>query len=144
MAEEKQAYEEFVNSHKPITFTENDWLLLFKVYDYALKRLKTTAKELPKFRNIYYNNGVPSFPLDFGNKWWNCLCDTYIDICQAISTDLSKLSNPTIAKNARSATSVDVGNIIRPIMLRWNRLIMEPFEKNSPAILRNAEHNYNV
>lgn len=142
--EEKQAYEEFVNSHKPIAFTENDWLLLFKVYDYALKRLKTTAKELPKFRNIYYNNGVPSFPLDFGNKWWNCLCDTYIDICQAISTDLSKLSNPTIAKNARSATSVDVGNIIRPIMLRWNRLIMEPFEKNSPAILRNAEHNYNV
>ena len=142
--EEKQAYEEFVNTHKPITFTENDWLLLFKVYDYALKRLKTTAKELPKFRNIYYNNGVPSFPLDFGNKWWDCLCDTYIDICQAISTDLSKLSNPTIAKNARSATSVDVGNIIRPIMLRWNRLIMEPFEKNSPAILRNAEHNYNV
>lgn len=142
--EEKQAYEDFVNSHKPITFTENDWLLLFKVYDYALKRLKTTAKELPKFRNIYYNNGVPSLPLDFENKWWNCLCDTYIDICQAISTDLSKLSNPTVAKNARSATSVDVGNIIRPIMLRWDRLIMEPFEKNSPAILRNADHNYNV
>ena len=141
---EKQKYEDFVKSHKSITFTENDWLLLFKVYDYALKRLKTTAKELPKFRNVYFNNGIPSYPLDFGNEWWNYLCDTYIDICQVISTDLSKLSNSTIAQNARSATSVDIGNIIRPIMLRWNRLIMEPFEKNSPAILRNAEHNYNV
>lgn len=27
----KQAYEDFVNSHKPITFSENNWLLLFKV-----------------------------------------------------------------------------------------------------------------
>ena len=144
LLEEKQAYEEFVNSHKPITFTENDWLLLFKVYDYALKRLKTTAKELPKFRNIYYNNGVPSYPLDFENSWWNCLCDGYKDICKTISNELSRLSNPTIAKNASSAISIDVGSIIRPIILRWDRLIMEPFEKNTPAILRNAEHNYNI
>lgn len=142
--EEKQAYEDFVNSHKPITFTENDWLLLFKVYDYALKRLKTTAKELLKFRSIYFNNGVPSYPLDFENAWWNCLCDGYKDICNAISNDLSKLSNSIIAKNARSITSVDIGNIIRPIIIRWDRLIMEPFEKNTPAILKNAEHNYNI
>lgn len=141
---EKEAYEEFVNSHKSIAFTENDWLLLFKTYDYALQRLKKTAIELPQFRNIYYNDGIPSYPLDFINAWWNCLCDSYKDICLAISDDLSKLSNTTIAKKAQSATSVNVGDIIRPIMVRWSKLIMDPFEKNSPAILSKAEHKYNI
>lgn len=142
--EERQAYEEFINFHKPVSFTDQDWLLLFMVYDYALARLKTAAKELTKFRKIYFDDGVPSYPISFSNSWWNCLCDAYKDIAKAIGADLSKLSNTVISSNARSVASVNVGDIVRPIMLRWDRLIMEPFEKNSPAILKNAEHRYNI
>lgn len=142
--EEAAKLAEFERTHKNLILNDEDWFSLFNAYDYIVKRVSETSKNLLKFEKIYFNQGIPSYPLDFANAWWTCVESGYIDVIKNITKELANFSNLEIKNNLKQLSNYDFRTTMRTILLRWNQLIMAPFDNNSPAILRRAEHNYSV
>lgn len=143
-AKEAADLEEFNRTHKDLVLNDDGWFMLFTTYDYIVKRVAETSKNLLKYRKIWFNQGIPSYPLDFGNGWWTCIEDGYVDIIKLIIKEMGNFPNAEIKSNLKQLQQYDFRTTMRSILLRWNQLIMAPFDNNSPAILQKAEHNYSL
>lgn len=143
---EEQA--EYERTHKEIEIDDNSWFELLYIYDNIVERVSKISEDIVKYKTIWFNDGIPSYPLDFCNEWFECIQDGYIDVWKIIRDGMSRISCKEIKNNFDifddDDNDYDYVATMRLILGRWNRLVMEPFENNSPAILQTAEHSYSL
>ena len=93
---------EFKRTHRELRLDDESWFILFSVYDYIIRRMAESSKKLLNYDKVWFDQGVPSYPIGFNNEWFYTIGRCYRDITKVMAKEMSSFPNPDI----RSMTNV--------------------------------------
>lgn len=133
---------EFKRTHRELRLDDESWFILFSVYDYIIRRMAESSKKLLNYDKVWFDQGVPSYPIGFNNEWFYTIGRCYRDITKVMAKEMSSFPNPDIRSNIEQLQNYNYEATMRSVLQRWSDFTLSPFLNNSPVILQKAEREY--